>query len=154
MKSIIVLAACLVPAAAFAQDSYTNADLAKFQVPGAYTNQDLKRLSPMPMQSARAGTLPTYEAPAPPTTAYQSYYDNLHGERDGLQAEIDLEKGLVDFSESALAGDTRSFDVRLGYRAQAAPLIRELAKRVALLDGQLARIENDARRAGVSLDRR
>ena len=38
--------------------------------------------------------------------------------------------------------------------AQAAPLIRELTKRVALLDARLAIVENDARRAGVNLDRR
>ena len=155
MKRVLVLAACLVPAAAFAQDSYTNADLAKFQVPGAYTNQDLKRLSPLPMQGKpAAATLPTYQAPAPPTAAYQSYYDNLRGERDSLQTEIDIEMGLVDFSESAFAGDTRSFDVRLGYRAQAAPLIRELSKRVALLDAQLGRLEDQARREGAGLDRR
>jgi hypothetical protein len=155
MKRVLVLAACLVPAAAFAQDSYTNADLAKFQVPGAYTNQDLKRLSPLPMQGKpTAAAAPIIEAPAPPTAAYQSYYDNLRGERDSLQDEIDIEKGLVDFSESAYAGDTRSYDVRLGYRAQAAPIIRELNKRVALLDAQLSRLEDHARREGVSLDRR
>ena len=157
-RSIIVLAACLVPAAAFAQETktYTNADLAKIQVPGAYTNQDLKRLPPLAVQKAPAkAAVPEVEpAPAPPTEAFQAYYNSVRVDRDMLAAELAYEIGLVDFSESAFAGDTRSFDVRLGYRAQAVDLIRELTKRVALLDARLEWASDEARKAGVVLDRR
>jgi hypothetical protein len=89
-----------------------------------------------------------------PTAEYQQYYDGIKADRDALAAELEYEKGLVDFSESAFAGDTRSFDVRLGFRAQARPLIIELQKRVDLLDKRLDDATDQARKAGVTLDRR
>jgi len=154
MKHLVVLAVCLVPAAAFAQQTYTNADLAKFQVPGAYTNQDLKRLPPLAVQKAPAAQLPRIEPAPVPTAEYQQYYDGIKADRNALAVELDYEKGLVDFSESAFAGDTRSYNVRLGYRAQARPLIIELQKRVDLLDKRLDDAADQAREAGVTLDRR
>src|SRR5262245_47165417 len=145
MKRVVVLMACLAPAMAFAQEkTYTNADLAKFQVPGAYTNQDLKKLPPMPVQKTPAATLPRYEPAPVPSASLQAWYDNVRVERDDLAAELEYEKSLVEFSESAFAGDTRSFDVRLGYRAQAVWIIRELEKRVALLDRQLEEVADAA----------
>ncbi|HET8945848.1 MAG TPA: hypothetical protein VFQ07_02600 [Candidatus Polarisedimenticolia bacterium] len=165
MKHVVVLAVWLVPAAALAQEAktYTNADLAKIEVPGAYTNQDLKRLPPLAVQKVQApahapaagrGEAPVAEVPAPPTEAFQNYFNSVLVDRDILMAELQYEIDQVAFSESAFAGDTRSFDVRLGYRAQARPLIQELAKRVALLDARLDAVADEARKAGVSLDRR
>ena len=170
MKHAVVLAVWLVPAAAFAQSTttpqgtttYTNADLVKFQVPGAFTNADLKRLPATgvtvlkapAVKAAPRGEAEAEEAPAPLTDAYQAYYSNVRADRDVLAAELAYEIGLVEFSESAFAGDTRSFDVRLGYRSQAAELIRELTKRVALLDARLDSVADEARKAGVVLDRR
>ena len=160
MKHVVILAACLVPAAAFAQEAktYTNADLVKIQVPGAFTNEDLRRLPPLPMQKAApraaAQPAPVEAAPSPATEAFQTYYSSVRADRDLLAAELAYEIGLVEFSESAFAGDTRSFDVRLGYRAQAVDLIRELTKRVALLDARLDAVMDEARRAGVTIDRR
>jgi len=158
MKHFVILAACLVPAAAFAQEAktYTNADLVKIQVPGAYTNEDLKRLPPLPVQKGpKVAAAPQVEAaPAPATEAFQAYYNSVGADRDILAAELAYEIGLVEFSESAFAGDTRSFDVRLGYRSQAVELIRELTKRVALLDARLEAVTDEARRAEVRLDLR
>ncbi|HEV8201950.1 MAG TPA: hypothetical protein VGS03_18205 [Candidatus Polarisedimenticolia bacterium] len=162
MKHVVVLAVWLVPAAALAQEAktYTNADLVKIEVPGAYTNQDLKRLPPLAVQRVQApaaprGAAPVAEAaPAPPTEAFQAYFNSVRVDRDVLMSELQYEIDQVAFSESAFAGDTRSFDVRLGYRAQARPLIQELAKRVALLDMRLDAVADEARKAGVSLDRR
>jgi hypothetical protein len=164
MKHVVVLAVWLVPAAALAQESktYTNADLVKIQVPGAYTNQDLKRLPPLVMQPAAkapaAAAAPREGAAeggmSAATEAFQTYYNSVRVDRDILAAELAYEISLVDFSESAFAGDTRSFDVRLGYRAQARPLIQELTKRVALLDARLAVVADEARRQGVSIDLR
>lgn len=155
-KSFVVLAVCLAPAAAFAQDSrtYTNADLAKFQVPGAYTNEDLKRLPAVPVAKAPAAKLPEFAPEPAPTGALQSWVDNIRDERSRLEAAVEVEKELVEFSESAFAGDTRSFDVRLGYRAQARPIIIELMKRIAILDREMDQALDEARRSGASLDRR
>jgi hypothetical protein len=154
MKGIVVLAACLLPAAALAQQTYTNADLAKIEVPGAYTNQDLRRLAPLPVQKAPAAQVPPYVAPPPPATAYQAQYDNARAERDLLLAEIEFEKARVEFSESAFAGDATSFDVRLGYRTPAAVWIRDLERRVAIYDALLEQVSENARKAGVAIDRR
>jgi hypothetical protein len=158
-KSFVVLAVCLAPAAAFAQDSktYTNADLAKFQVPGAYTNEDLKRLPAVPVLRGAAAAKPSPSAAEPEPAAagaMQSWYDSIRSERSRLESEVAVEKELVDYSESAFAGDTRSFDVRLGYRAQARPLIIELMKRIAILDREMDLASDEARKAGVTLDRR
>ncbi len=155
MKGLVVLAVCLAPALAYGQQTYTNADLSKFQVPGAYTNQDLKRLRPLAVQKEPAAVLPRW-VPAPPGAgaAYQSLYDSMARAREGIAAEIEYEKGLVGYSESAFAGDTSDFTVRLGYRAQAAPLIRELVKREALLGKQMDEVADAARRAGAPLERR
>ena len=154
MKSLVVLAVCLAPAAAFAQDKYTNADLAKFQVPGAYTNEDLKRLPSLPVAKAPAAKLPEYAPEPKPTGALQSWVDSIRAERARLQAQVDIEKDLVDYSESPFAGDTRSYDVRLGYRAQARPIIVELNKRIAILDREMDAALDEARKAGVTLDTR
>jgi hypothetical protein len=154
MKAFVIFAACSLPVAAFAQQSYTNADLAKFSVPGAYTNQDLKRLSPLPMQKAPAAQVPPYVAPPVPSEAFQATYDTARVQRDLIAAEIEYEKGLVDFSESAFAGDTRSFDVRLGYRAAAAVYIRDLERQRALYEARMEQIADDARKAGATVDRR
>ena len=107
------------------------------------------------MSTPKVAVAPQPEtAPSPATEAFQAYYSSLRADRDILAAELEYEIGLVEFSESAFAGDTRSFDVRLGYRSQAVELIRELTKRVALLDARLEAVSDEARRAGVWLDRR
>src|SRR5882672_3766171 len=99
MKGIVLFAACLAPTLAFGQQTYTNADLAKFQVPGAYTNQDLKRLPPLPMQKAPAVAPPRVELPSVEGAGYQALYDSLKRARTALGAEIDLERQRVDRSE-------------------------------------------------------
>jgi hypothetical protein len=157
MKNVVALAIWLLPAAALAQDAttYTNADLVKIQVPGAYTNEDLKRLPPITILKSPAPAA----APAPPAEvsaqqqSWQNYYWNVRADRDALQAELDYEIAQVEFSESAFAGDTRAFEPRLGYRSQARPLILELKRRVALLDARLESVLDDARRAGFALER-
>lgn len=153
MKGIVLLA-CLAPSLAFGQQTYTNADLVKLQVPGAYTNEDLKRLSPLAIQKAPREALPGVELPTPLVAGFQALYDSLERSRTALQAEIDYEKDRVALSESAFAGDTREFTARLGYRSRVRSLVEELEKRVALLEGQKEEVAEAARRAGARLDRR
>ena len=73
---------------------------------------------------------------------------------DSLKFELDLELKRVDFSESAFAGDTRSFEARPGYRTRVASLILELEKRIAILDHQMETLVHDALRAGVEIETR
>jgi len=157
MKVSVVLAGLVWPVLAFGQQLYTNADLSKIDVPGAYTNQDLRRLPPLAMQKEPAATLPRFVAIAPSDytiARYEDDYRSLRQGRDSLAFELDLELKRVDFSESAFAGDTRSFEPRLGYRTRVAPLILELEKRIAILDHQIETLLHDALRAGVEIETR
>lgn len=153
MKVSVVLLGLVWPVLSFGQQLYTNADLAGFDVPGAYTDQDLKRLPPLAVQKQPAFPLAPY-TPAPrEDAAFQRAYDGLQLTRTALQAEIDFETGRIAFSESAMAGDTSAIEPRLGYRASVAPLILELKKRTALLDRQMESLLDAARRAGAVIDR-
>jgi len=153
MKVSVVLMGLVWPVLTFGQQLYTNADLAKFDVPGSYSNKDLRRLPPSPSHRGVIGQ-PAYTPPPREDAAYQAAYDGLRLTRDALQAEIDFENGRVSFSESALAGDTGVIAPRLGYRAAVAPLVLELQKRIALLDRQMDIVLDAARRAGAVVDHR
>jgi len=153
MKVSVVLAAVVWPALAFGQQLYTNADLAKIDVPGAYTNQDLRRLPPLAVQSAPAVPTPPYAAPVPTGVyGYQSAYDNLRLTRLALAGELDLEMKRIAFSESAYAGDSTEIEPCLGYRVKVAPLVLELKKRIELIDQQMTDLSDAARRAGAVID--
>jgi len=155
MKVSVVLAGLVWPVLAFGQQVYTNADLVKFDVPGAYTNEDLRRLPALAVQSAPAFPAPPYTAPAPAEgLAYQAAYDNLRLTRLALAGELDFEMKRIAFSESAFAGNPGEIEPRLGYRVKVAPLVLELKKRVALLDQQMDDLAAAARRAGVAIDQR
>jgi len=152
MRRGLALLVCLAPTLAYGQQTYTNADLVNIQVPGAYTNDDLRSLTPLAVQRQPANTLPTYVPPPGPGDFYQGRYDGLRAARQALAAELQYENERVEFSESAFAGDTRSFEPRLGYRARVRPFMLELGRRIALLYLQMQDIADAARRAGAPLD--
>ena len=154
MKRIIVLAVCLAPVLAYGGEVYTNADLERFQVPGAYTNADLDRIGSFPVQGKPAARLPAFVPSPTPGDFYQAEYNSLRRTRAALMAEIAYEEERIAFSESAFAGDTRRPGIRLGYRSRVAPLLEELRKRGALLGLGMDAIADEARRAGVRIDRR
>jgi hypothetical protein len=155
MKKSVLIAGLVWPALAFGQQAYTNADLVKLDVPGAYTNQDLRRLPPLVVQRGTAATLAPRVAPEPVQIApYQETYDRIRFTRDSFAFERDLEMNRIEFSESAFAGDSRTIEPRLGYRTQAAPLVLELEKRIAILDQQLELLVDRARRDGAFIDQR
>jgi len=155
MKPIIVVVAiCLAPVLAFGQQTYTNEDLAKFQVAGAYTNEDLSRLAPLAQQKEPAVRLPEYQ-PAPTHSAsLQARYDGLQETLAMLEAEIAMKHELVDYSESAFAGNTLDAKVRLGYRAPAFRQIQVLSQRAHIMKVRIEALEEAARRQGIHLDRR
>ena len=157
MKMSVVLAGLVWPVLAFGQQVYTNADLTKLDVPGAYTNDDLRRLPPLVVQREPAAQLPPVVIPAPSPymiERYSSSYENLRQGRDSLAFELDLELKRVEFSESPFAGDTRSFEPRLGYRLKVADLVPELEKRIAILNFQMEQLVQAARRAGFEIEQR
>jgi len=156
MKVSVLLAGFLWPAVAFAQQSYTNADLAKFDVPGAYTNEDLRRLPPLAVQREAAVNLPPFlPVVSQAQLRLQKTYDDLGSIRDSLALELDLELSRVEFSRSPFAGNPNSlFEPRLGYGAKVYTLILELEKRIAILDGEMEDLVDQARSDGLFLETR
>jgi hypothetical protein len=154
MKRIMIFALCLWPAIAFAQKTYTNADLVDIEVPGAYTNEDLRQLPPLAIQSEPAARLPRITIPPVDSAPYQAAFDDLSALRRSLQAELDYENGAIAFSRSGFAGRAQGPNPRLGYEARVAGLVRELIKRIALVDGEIERLLDVARRAGAVIDQR
>ncbi|MFQ5878457.1 MAG: hypothetical protein ACE5JH_12370 [Acidobacteriota bacterium] len=154
MKRLMLVVVCLCPALAYGQRTYTNADLARFEVPGAYTNEDLRRLPPLAVQREPAAKLPRFSPSPADRVGYQRAYEELMLRRAALLEELDYELEAIDFSESAFAGGTRDLKPRLGYRAKVRHLVLELEKRIALLERSIDRLRDDARRAGAPIDTR
>lgn len=154
MKRMLILMICLCPAFAFAQRTYTNADLVEIDVPGAYTNEDLRKLAPLAVQERAAMPTPRIAIPMVDSSGYQAAFDDLRRVRRALQAELDYEMNRIAFSESAFAGRTQSAAPRLGYRAKVRGLVRELTKRIDLIDIEIEQVLEDARKAGALVDKR
>ncbi|HKB07922.1 MAG TPA: hypothetical protein VKF61_06580 [Candidatus Polarisedimenticolia bacterium] len=156
MKVSVVLVGLLWPAVAFAQQTYTNADLEKFDVPGAYTNEDLRRLPPLAVQRQAAVNLPPFvPVVSQAQLRLQKTYDDLGSIRDSLALELDLELSRVEFSRSPFAGNPNSlFEPRLGYGAKVYTLILELEKRIAILDAEMEDLLDQARRDGFLIETR
>jgi len=154
MKRFLVLTVCLWPGVLLAQQSYSNADLVHFQVPGAYTNADLRLLEPLAFQKEPAARLPLVLPPQVDSVPFQAHYDGLARTLAYLSAELELELERVAFSESAFAGDAQSLAPRAGYRARVRPLIQELNKRITLLDREIDMLLDEAREAGATIETR
>ncbi len=148
MKNAILgaaLGACAIvvltlPAAA--QRKYTNADLEKYRLEGAYTNEDLERLEPLSFQAA-----PLFEYPEidllSASIAEQRVIEVrgvvLRRERSGYQAELDYHHGRLKKSYSAGGGYPNTFLYR-GLLSQIEPRLEFLRRRIALITGELGRL--------------
>lgn len=156
MKRLVVLGACMWPAVALAQQTYTNVDLARFAVPGAYTNDDLRQLSPLAIQKAPAAVLPLVAIPRPSSEPFQASYDMLRGDRSALQAEREFELARIASFESESEWGDGEFNPlhRRRYAKWVRPLIMDLEKRIALIDRQIDDLRDAARHAGASIDLR
>ncbi len=153
MKGFMVLAICLAPGLVLGQQTYTNEDLAKFQLPGAYSNEDLSRIGPLAVQKEPASRLPEFVPPPSFDRRLQADFDSLRERHRSILSAIVYEQEQVEYSESAFAGDTRDATVRLGHRTPASVWIRHLSRQAKLLEMRVDRLVDDARRAGVTLDR-
>ncbi len=108
MKNAIVALALLAPVLAGAQEprKYTNADLSVPPKKDAYTNADLRRLPPLPVQSAPAAA-PAALPPAPRDLAAEvraQRLANLSLERDMIEAEMDYWQGVIKAAHSGAGG--------------------------------------------------
>jgi hypothetical protein len=147
----------LWPAVAFAQQSYSNGDLTRFHVPGAYTNDDLKKLPAVAAPRTQPGVaaIPAaFALPETDTRLLQDAYDALLARRVRLEAELEFERERIEFSESAFAGSTDVIAPRLGYRARVALQVLELEKRIAILAAEMDLLLEGARKGRMGIDRR
>ena len=124
-----------VPAMA---EMYTNADLDKLHLPGAYTNKDLKTLEPLPAQEA-----PLIETPEVDLSRWleaaavrEAGYRALVHLRDRLQAELDYELGRLALAYSP-AGGNFTGSLRPGLRSKLQPKLDSLQRRIYLTDWEL-----------------
>ncbi len=149
MRRYVFLALALVATGAWAEERYSNADLDRIYVPGAYTNEDLRTLPPIAMQ----------EAPAMPlaTTIIDT------SERDFLFAQLEV----LEMGRKALARSLAYEEARLwkaygpggnapndypvpGFRSRNRLLRDSLRKRIALLDKEIEEARWKAVRAPVT----
>lgn len=151
--SLCALAVVLISNPADAQRKYTNADLAKFRLEGAYTNEDLRGLAPVPVQKAPLYEYPEIDLLTPyfmEQQARQARYESLLEVRNGLQAELDYRTMILDVAYSARGGEVpnpRNLAVRdqilapnPGTYSRMLPRLEYLTRRISLLDRELAEL--------------
>lgn len=158
MKRILGVFLCLVPLTAYAQQRYTNEDLKKFSVPGAYTNADLKKMPPVPVVGK-----PTKGEPilAPEIDEYaQVLYariDLLQEQRTIIQAELDWRNAEVEKAYSFFDKGPNGYPGHReggpwpGYLSKSKGSLQYLEMQLAVVDARIESVEDEARRAGVDL---
>lgn len=148
MRKILVVAAAFAATAALAQEKYTNADLDRIYVPGAYTNEDLKALPPIEVQEAPAQQL---AAPVVDTTERDLLLGRvrmLEERRAALARELAYEERIVSDVEGP-GGNAPDRSFYAGYRSKSRRLREALRKEIALVDQEIADARWHAVRATV-----
>jgi hypothetical protein len=154
MKRIIGVVVCLVPLAAYGQQRYTNEDLRKFSVPGAYTNQDLKKLPPVPVVGkATPAPAPKEEAEAVDSESYQIALDVLAEQRNIYQAELDWRNQEIERAYSFFDKGPDGYPWP-GYLSKSRGVLQYLEMQIAIMDARIDAMQEDAYRAGADVDRR
>ena len=151
MKKSLGVILCLVPLSAFAQQKYTNEDLKRFSVPGAYTNQDLKKLPPVPVVGKATPVPPVAVAPETGPDPLQIRYDLLMEQKRIYQAELDWRQSQIDKAYSFADQSTDGYPWP-GYRSKSRPAMHYLEMQIAVLDSRIETVRDEARQAGVLID--
>ena len=149
MKKLIGVFVCLVPLAAYAQQTYTNEDLRKFTVPGAYTNADLKKLPPVPVvgRAGRVESLPYEEVDAGP---FQMRLDLLQEQRTIVQAQLDWTNQQIEKAYSFFDKGPDGYPWP-GYYSKNKGFLQYLDMQLAVIDARIDEVEDEARTAGAIL---
>ena len=134
-----------------AEQKYTNEDLGKFRLEGAYTNADLRGLEPLAVQAEPLSTLPQIDLLTPmlrEESIRRAEYDALRWERARLQAQLEYQWERIDASYGPRGGrvpNARNLRARnrgvaylAGQYSDARPRLEYLERRIADLDWQLA----------------
>ena len=152
MKKLIGVLVCLVPLAAYAQQTYTNEDLRKFSVPGAYTNQDLKKMPPVQVMGRAVPTAPVpfEEVDSRP---FQMRLDLLNEQRLIIQSQLDWTNQQIEKAYSFFDKGPNYYPLP-GYRSKTVGVLQYFEMQLAVVDARIANVEDEARSAGAILDNR
>jgi len=152
MKRIVGVLVCLVPLAAYAQQTYTNEDLKRFSVAGAYTNQDLKKMKPVPVVGKAAPVVP---APFEAVDArpYQMRLELLQEQRRIIQAELGWRNQQIEKAASFFDKGPDGYPWP-GYLSKSKGALQYLGLQLAVVEARIANAEEEARRDGVLLENR
>lgn len=148
MRAILAVAAALLATGAMAQEKYTDADLDRIYVPGAYTNEDLKALPPIEIQPLPA--LPLV-APVVDTRERDLLFErirSLEERRASLARELEYEEAIVRRTESA-GGNPPEAAFHTGYRVKSRGLREALRKEIVLIEQEIEQVRWHAVRASV-----
>jgi hypothetical protein len=150
MKKLVGVIVCLVPLTAYAQQTYTNEDLRKFSVPGAYTNQDLKKMRPVPVVGKAGASAPvTIEVVDP--RPYQMRLDLLREQRLIVQAQLDWTNQEIEKAYSFYDKGPDGYPWP-GYLSKTRGFVQYLEMQIAVVDARIANVEEEAFRAGATLE--
>lgn len=148
MKKILAFAALCAATGALAEEKYTNADLDRIYVPGAYTNEDLKALPPLEVQEAPALPLVGPRVDTAERDRLLARIRMLEARRDAMARELAYEEERVRRSESA-GGNSPDSSLFAGYRGKSRGLREALRKEIALLGHEIDDTRWHAVRASV-----
>jgi len=135
--------AILAVAPAMTQEVYTNEDLKNTHIPGAYTNEDLEALEPLPTQKA-----PLFEpAPVDLTPWVEASFNVdahravLTDMRDRVQAELDYELERIETAYSP-AGGGFTGSLRPGLRSKLEDKLENLRRQIYMRNWELSRLKS------------
>jgi hypothetical protein len=143
-----VAAALFAATGAVAQEKYTNADLDRIYVQGAYTNEDLKALPRLEVQPAPA--MPPW-APSVDTRERDLMWERVHGleeRRLAASRELDFEESIVRKVESP-GGNSPDSEYYFGHRSKSRGYRAALRREIALLDQEIEDARWHAVRASI-----
>ena len=149
MKKIVGVIVCLVPLTAYAQQKYTNEDLRKFNVPGAYTNQDLKKMPPVQVVG-KAGPPAQVTVEVVDSTPYQMRLDLLQEQRLIVQAQLDWTNQEIERAYSFYDKGPEGYPWP-GYLSKTRGFVQYLEMQLAVVDTRIDSVEEEAYRAGATL---
>jgi hypothetical protein len=148
MRRLVVAAALFAATGGVAQEKYTNADLDRIYVQGAYTNEDLKALPRLEAEPAPA--LPPW-APEIDTHERDLMWERVRGleeRRLAAARELEYEESIVRKVEGP-GGNSPDSEYYLGYRSKSRGYRAALRREIALLDREIEDARWHAVRASI-----
>jgi hypothetical protein len=148
MRRLVVAAALFAATGAVAQEKYTNADLDRIYVPGAYTNDDLKALPRLEVQPAPAMAPWTPRIDTRERDLMLERVRGLEERRLAVSREMEYEESIIRKVEGP-GGNSPDSEYYLGHRSKSRGYRAALRREIALLDQEIEDARWHAVRASI-----